>query len=129
MVTYRKLKYVIVPIIKDTNKRVSDRDNNRPICMSNVFIQIVEKYCTNGCKVIYICIYGVSRRTTDLIPSQLFFSLVTVQADVNASDYVPYCCHRCTSTNVSGQPTFANSFQSPVLLTESKASVRSMNNK
>ena len=67
------LKYVIVPIIKDKNKPVSDRGNNRPIRMSNIFTQIVEKYCTNGCKVIYICIYGVSRRTTYLIPSQLCF--------------------------------------------------------
>ena len=54
---------------------------------------------------------------------------------VNASDYVPWSCtlsimpswkDRVTSTNVYGQPNFANSFQSPVLLTESKALVRSM---
>ena len=56
---------------------------------------------------------------------------------VNASNYVPWSCtlaivpswkDRITSTNVFGQPTFANSFQSPVLLTESKALVRSMKN-
>ena len=54
---------------------------------------------------------------------------------VNASDHVPWSCtlaimplwkDRITSINVSEQPTFANSFQSPVLLTESKALVRSM---
>ena len=54
---------------------------------------------------------------------------------VNASDSVPWSCtlaimpswkNRTTSTNVSRQPTFANSFQSPVLLTESKALVRFM---
>ena len=54
---------------------------------------------------------------------------------VNASDYVPWSCilaimpsrkDRVTSTSESGQPTCANSFQSPVLLTESKALVRSM---
>ena len=51
---------------------------------------------------------------------------------VNASDYVPWSCtpaimsswkDHIMSTNVSGQPTFANSFQSPVLLTEPKAVV------
>ena len=54
---------------------------------------------------------------------------------INASDCVPWSCtlaiiaswkDRITSTKVSGQPTFANSFHSPVLLTESKALVRSM---
>ena len=54
---------------------------------------------------------------------------------VNTSDSVPWSCtlaimpswkDRVTSTNVSRQPTFANSFQSSALLTESKALVRSM---
>ena len=53
---------------------------------------------------------------------------------VNASDFVPWSCtltampswKDCiTSANVSGQATFANSFQSPVLLTESKSLVSS----
>ena len=61
--------------------------------------------------------------------------LVPFHNTVNASDYVPWSCtlaimpswkESITSTNVSGQPTFANSFQRPVLLTESKALVRSM---
>ena len=48
---------------------------------------------------------------------------------VNASDSVALSCtlaimpswkDRITSTNVSGQPNFSISFQSPVLLTESK---------
>ena len=34
------LKSVIVPII---NKRISDKDNYRPICISNVFTKLVEK--------------------------------------------------------------------------------------
>ena len=54
---------------------------------------------------------------------------------VYVSDYVPWYCtlafmpswkDRITLTNVSEQPTFANSFQRHVLLTESKALVRSM---
>ena len=47
------LKYISVPIIKNKNKRVSDRGNYRPICMSNVFAKIVEKYCITECKVFY----------------------------------------------------------------------------
>ena len=37
------LKSVIVPIIKNKNKRISDKDNYRPICISNVFTKVVEK--------------------------------------------------------------------------------------
>ena len=37
------LKSVIVPIIKNKNKRTSDKDNYRPICISNVFTKVVEK--------------------------------------------------------------------------------------
>ena len=47
------LKYLIVPISKDQNKRVSDRGNYRPICMPNVFTKIVQKYCIAECKVLY----------------------------------------------------------------------------
>ena len=37
------LKSVIVPIIKNKNKRTNDKDNYRPICISNVFTKVVEK--------------------------------------------------------------------------------------
>ena len=37
------LKSVIVPIIKNKNKRISDKDNYMPICISNVFTKVVEK--------------------------------------------------------------------------------------
>ena len=37
------LKSVIVPIIKNKNKRISDKDNYRHICISNVFTKVVEK--------------------------------------------------------------------------------------
>ena len=37
------LKSVIVPIIKNKNKRISDKNNYRPICISNVFTKVVEK--------------------------------------------------------------------------------------
>ena len=40
--TKTMLKYVIVPTIKDKNKRVSDMDKYRPICQFNVFTEIVE---------------------------------------------------------------------------------------
>ena len=33
---------VIVPIIKDKNKRVTDKTNYRPICLSNVCSKIIE---------------------------------------------------------------------------------------
>ena len=37
------LKSVVVPIIKNKNKRISDKDNYRPICISNAFTKVVEK--------------------------------------------------------------------------------------
>ena len=37
------LKSVIIPIIKNKNKRISDKDNYRPICLANVFTKVVEK--------------------------------------------------------------------------------------
>ena len=37
------LKSVIIPIIKNKNKRISDKDNCRPICLANVFTKVVEK--------------------------------------------------------------------------------------
>ena len=37
------LKSVIVPIIKHKNKRISDKDNYRHICISNVFTKVAEK--------------------------------------------------------------------------------------
>ena len=35
-------EYVIVPIIKDKNKRVNDKNNYRPICLSNLCSKIIE---------------------------------------------------------------------------------------
>ena len=37
------LKSVIIPITKNKNKRISDKDNYRPICLANVFTKVVEK--------------------------------------------------------------------------------------
>ena len=34
---------IIIPIIKNKNKRISDKDNYRPICLANVFTKVVEK--------------------------------------------------------------------------------------
>ena len=31
------IRSVLVPIIKNKNKRITDKDNYRPICLSNVF--------------------------------------------------------------------------------------------
>ena len=36
------LNSVIVPIIKNKNKRTSDKDNYIPVCISNVFTKVVE---------------------------------------------------------------------------------------
>ena len=33
---------VIVPILKDKNKRIGDKNNYRPICLSNIFCKIIE---------------------------------------------------------------------------------------
>ena len=37
------LKSVILPIIKDKNKRINDKDNYRPICLPNVFTKVIEQ--------------------------------------------------------------------------------------
>ena len=37
------MRSVLVPIIKNTNKRITDKDNYRPICLSNVFTKVIEK--------------------------------------------------------------------------------------
>ena len=37
------LKSAINPIIKNKNKRISDKDNYRPICLANVCTKVVEK--------------------------------------------------------------------------------------
>ena len=36
------LTSVIIPLVKDKNKRISDKANYRPICLSNVFSKLVE---------------------------------------------------------------------------------------
>ena len=35
------LKSVMVPIVKNKNKRVSDKENYRPICLANVFTKVL----------------------------------------------------------------------------------------
>ena len=37
------LNYVVVPIIKNKNKRISDEENYRHICIFNVFTKVAEK--------------------------------------------------------------------------------------
>ena len=37
------MRSVLVPIIKNKNKRITDKDNHRPICLSNVFTKVIEK--------------------------------------------------------------------------------------
>ena len=37
------IRSVLVPIIKNKNKRITDKDNYRPICLSNVFTKVIEK--------------------------------------------------------------------------------------
>ena len=41
-------EYVTVPIIKDKNKRVNDKNNYRPICLSNVCSKIIEVVIFNS---------------------------------------------------------------------------------
>ena len=36
------IRSVLVPIINNTNKRITDKDNYRPICLSNVFTKVIE---------------------------------------------------------------------------------------
>ena len=44
---YRIDESVIVPIIKDKNKRVNDKNNYRPICLSNICSKIIEVVICN----------------------------------------------------------------------------------
>ena len=37
------LKSAIVPIIKDKNKRINDKNNYSPICLSNLFTKVIEQ--------------------------------------------------------------------------------------
>ena len=37
------IRSVLVPIIKNTNNRITDKDNYRPICLSNVLTKVIEK--------------------------------------------------------------------------------------
>ena len=37
------IRSVLVPIIKNTNKSITDKDNYGPICLSNVFTKLIEK--------------------------------------------------------------------------------------
>ena len=47
------LKSFIIPIIKNKNKRISDKDNYRPICLANVFTKVVEKVLYSRMDCIY----------------------------------------------------------------------------
>ncbi len=42
---------VIVPIIKDKNRRVNDKGNYRPICLSNIFSKIIDTVLFNRMKM------------------------------------------------------------------------------
>ena len=50
MVIYQKQShYVTVPVIKDKNRRVNEKGNYRPICLSNVCSKIIDAVLiTNG---------------------------------------------------------------------------------
>ena len=45
---------VIVPVIKDKNKRISDKNNYRPICLSNVITKVLERVLHTRIDV-YMC--------------------------------------------------------------------------
>ena len=48
-------KSVIIPIIKNKNKRISDNDNYIHICLANIFTKVVKKkYCVGVWMGIYI---------------------------------------------------------------------------
>ena len=44
------MRSVLVPIIKNKNKRITDKDKYRPICFSNVFTKVIEKVLLFVCK-------------------------------------------------------------------------------
>ena len=44
---------IIIPIIKDKNKKEFDKDNYRPISISNVIAQILEKVILLKCKILF----------------------------------------------------------------------------
>ena len=45
------IRSVLVPIVKNKNKRIADKDNYRPICLSNVFTKVIEKVLLNLCRM------------------------------------------------------------------------------
>ena len=54
------LVLVIVPIIKDKNKRIDDKNNYRPICLSNIFFwgKIIKLLILNRIEP-YLVTYGL----------------------------------------------------------------------
>ena len=36
------LKSVMIPIVKNKNKHITDKENYRPICLANVFTKVIE---------------------------------------------------------------------------------------
>ena len=36
------LKSVVIPIVKNKNKHITDKENYRPICFANVFTKVIE---------------------------------------------------------------------------------------
>ena len=50
------LKFVIIPIIKNKNKRISDKDNYRPICLANVF---TKEWLKKFCLTVWMGIYNL----------------------------------------------------------------------
>ena len=37
------LKSVMIPIVKNKNKHITDKENYRPICLANVLTKVIEK--------------------------------------------------------------------------------------
>ena len=40
------LKSVMIPIVKNKNKHITDKENYRPICLANVFTKVIKKCLT-----------------------------------------------------------------------------------
>ena len=90
--TPKKLnRTIIVPIIKDKNKKEFDKDNFRPISISNVLAQILEKVILLKCKILFKSDdlqFGFKKNMSTLHPLFLMKELINTHMDDKEPLYI-----------------------------------------